>query len=137
MAGALRAVLGRVLGRAFGAARRRGSCSPATSTPGLTSLSEVKCKRPPQHAAVSWGTARPNAPRFLADPGAEIRRYAQAALDRIDRQRRTDEQRRQLPEPLRTKTERHQLKWVAIAAGQIVAVDPGPSWRRRHPQAQL
>ena len=75
--------------------------------------------------------------RFLDDPSAEIRRYAQAALDRIDRQRRTDEQRRRLPEPLRTKTERHPGKWVAIIDGSIAAVNPPPSWRRRHPDAQL
>jgi hypothetical protein len=77
------------------------------------------------------------ATRLLDDASAEIRRYAQAALERIARQRRADEARRQLPEPLRTKTERHPGKWVAVLAGAIVAVDPGPSWRRRHPEAQL
>lgn len=77
------------------------------------------------------------AARLLDDPSPEIRRYARAALDRIERQRRTDEERRRLPEPLRTKTERHPGKWVAISEGAIVAVDPPPSWRRRHPDAQL
>jgi hypothetical protein len=77
------------------------------------------------------------ATRFLEDPSAEIRRYAKAALERIDRQRRADRERRQLPEPLRTKTERHPGKWVAVLDGTIVGVDPAPSWRRRHPDAQL
>jgi hypothetical protein len=82
-----------------------------------------------------WAVAL--ATRFLDDASAENRRYARVALDRIDRQRRTDEQRRQLPEPLRTKTERHPGKWVAIIDGAIVSVDPPPSWRRRRPDAQL
>lgn len=77
------------------------------------------------------------ATRLLADSSAEIRRYAQAALERMECQRQTDEARRQLAEPLRTKTGRHPGKWVAILAGAIVAVDPPPSWRRRHPDAQL
>lgn len=77
------------------------------------------------------------ATRFLEDSSAEIRRYAQAALERIERQRRTDQERRQLPEPLRTKTERHPGKWVAVLNGAIVGVDPAPSWRRRHPDAEL
>jgi hypothetical protein len=77
------------------------------------------------------------ATRFLADSSAEIRRYAQAALERIERQRQSDQERRRLPEPLRTKTKRHPWKWVAIVAGAIVAVDPAPSWRRRHPDAHL
>jgi hypothetical protein len=76
------------------------------------------------------------AARLLDDPSAEIRRYAQASLDRIERQRRTDGERRRLPELLRTKTERHPGKWVAIEDGGLVAVDPTPSWRRRHPDAQ-
>jgi hypothetical protein len=77
------------------------------------------------------------ATRFLGDSSAEIRRYAQTALERIERQRRTDRERRQLPEPLRTKTERHPGKWVAILGGAIVAVEPAPSWKRRHPDAEL
>ena len=77
------------------------------------------------------------ATRLLADPSAQIRRYAQAALERIEGQRRSDRERRQLPESLRTKTERHPGKWVAVLAGAIVAVDPPPSWRRRHQDAQL
>lgn len=77
------------------------------------------------------------ATRFLLDSSAEIRRYAQAALERIERQRRTDQERRHLPEPLRTKTERHPGKWVAVLNGAIVGVDPAPSWRRRHPDAEL
>lgn len=77
------------------------------------------------------------ATRLLSDASPVIRRYAQAALDRIERQRRTDEERRQLPEPLRTKTERHFGKWVAIEDGGIASVDPPPSWRRRHPNAHL
>ena len=88
----------------------------------------------PKHSD-QWATAV--ATRFLADPSAEIRRYAAAALARIERQRRTDEERRQLPPALKTKTERHLGKWVAIEDGRIVAVDPGPSWRRRHPDARL
>ena len=81
--------------------------------------------------AVAWAT------RFLSDPSAEIRRYAQAALERIGRQHRSDAERRTLPEPLRTKTERHPGKWVAVVDGTIAAVDPSPSWRRRHSDAQL
>jgi hypothetical protein len=77
------------------------------------------------------------ATRFLDDYSSEIRRYARLAVDRIEGQRRSDAERRQLPEPLRTKTERHPSKWVAIDGGRIVAVDPPPSWRRRHPNAQL
>ena len=82
-----------------------------------------------------WAVAM--ATQLVSDPSSEVRRYAQAALDRIERQRRTDDQRRQLPEPLRTKTERHAGKWIAIIDGKIVAVDPGPSWRRRHEHAGL
>lgn len=92
---------------------------------------------------LSWNTRHSDdwaialATRFSTDPSAEIRRYAQAALDRIERQRRTDDERRRLPQDLRQKTERHQGKWVAIADGRIAAVDPAPSWRRRHPDARL
>ena len=77
------------------------------------------------------------ATRFLSDRSAEIRRYAQAALDRIELQAATNEARRALPDPLRRKTERHPGKWVAIHDNAIVAVDPTPSWRRRHPDARL
>lgn len=93
--------------------------------------------------ALSWNPRHSDdwsldmATRLLADPSDEIRRYAQAAIERIARQQRSDEERRRLPEPLRTKTERHPGKWVAIIAGAIVAVDPAPSWRRRHSDAQL
>jgi hypothetical protein len=93
--------------------------------------------------ALSWNPKHSDdwavglATRFLADPSPEIRRYAQEAFDRIELQRRTDEARRQLPEALRMKTERHPGKWVAVVDGRIVAVDPGPSWRRRRPDAQL
>ena len=83
----------------------------------------------------TWAVAL--ATRFLSDPSAEIRRYARAALDRIERQGRTDDERRQLPEPLRRKTERHPGKWVAVVDGSIAAVNPTPSWRRRHPDASL
>lgn len=82
-----------------------------------------------------WSVAM--ATRFLSDRSAEIRRYARAALDRIERQAETDEARRGLPEPLRRKTERHPGKWVAVSDDAIVAVDPPPSWRRRHPEARL
>jgi hypothetical protein len=76
------------------------------------------------------------ATRLASDFSKEIRRYAQHAVDRIERQRRSNEERRQLPEPLRTKTERHPGKWVAVERGNIVATDPPPSWRRKHPDAQ-
>lgn len=88
----------------------------------------------PKHSD-DWAVAV--ATRFRSDPSAEIRRYAQAALDRIDRQRRTDAERRQLPQGLRRKTERHPGKWVAIVEESIAAVNPPPSWRRRHREAQL
>lgn len=77
------------------------------------------------------------ATRFLFDRSAEIRRYAQAALDRIEIQAKTNEARHELPELLRRKTERHPGKWVAIRDNAIAAVDPSPSWRRRHSDAQL
>jgi hypothetical protein len=77
------------------------------------------------------------ATRFLEDPSSEIRRYARVAVDRIEGQRRSDAERQHLPESLRTKTERHPGKWVAIADGRIVATDPPPTWRRRHPDARL
>jgi len=77
------------------------------------------------------------ATRALDDRSGEIRRYAQATLDRIGRQRRADEERRQLPDELRVKTERHPGKWVAVADGRIVAVDPPPTWKRRHPDARM
>ena len=92
---------------------------------------------------LSWNPAHSDAwaiamaTRMLDDPSAEIRRYARLALDRIESQRRTDDERRRLPEPLRTKTERHPGKWVAVLDGAIVAKDPAPSWRRRNPDAQL
>lgn len=82
-----------------------------------------------------WAVAL--ATRFLSDPSPKVRGYARAALDRIDRQRRTDEERRLLPEPLRSKTERHRGRWVAVLDGRIVAVDPPPTWTRRHPDARL
>jgi hypothetical protein len=92
---------------------------------------------------LSWNPKRSDAwsvavaTRFLDDPSAEIRRYARAALDRIEGQRRSDAERRQLPAELRTKTERHPEKWVAVLEGRIAAVDPPPTWRRRHPEARL
>jgi hypothetical protein len=91
---------------------------------------------------LSWNPAHSDAwavslsTRFLADPSAEIRHYAQAALDRIEGQRRADEARRQLPDVLRKKTERHPGKWVVVVDGRIVAVNPAPSWTRRHPEAR-
>ncbi|HET6864267.1 MAG TPA: hypothetical protein VFH80_00010 [Solirubrobacteraceae bacterium] len=88
----------------------------------------------PKHSD-GWAVAM--ATRFLEDPSAEIRRHAQAALGRIELQRSTDAERRQLPEPLRTKTERHPGRWVAVVDGRIVAVDPPPSWRRRNPSVRL
>lgn len=88
----------------------------------------------PKHSD-EWAIAL--ATRLLADPSNEIRTYAQAALDRIERQRRTNNQRQLLPEPLRTKTDRHPGKWVAILDGNIAAVNPAPSWRWRHPEAEL
>lgn len=88
----------------------------------------------PRHSD-DWAVAL--ATRFLSDPSAEIRGYAEAALDRIDRQHRADAERRQLPEGLRRKTERHPGKWVAVVQGSIAAVNPPPTWRRRHREAQL
>lgn len=92
---------------------------------------------------LSWDTTRSDrwaielATRLLEDRSPEIRRYASAALDRIERQRRTDEARRGLPESLRSKTDRHPGKWVAIENGDLVAVNPAPTWKRRHPDADL
>ena len=77
------------------------------------------------------------ATHLLSDASAEIRRFAGIALERIEHQTRSDEERGRLPEPLRRKTGRHQGKWVAIVEGRIVAVNPTPSWRRRHPEARL
>ena len=77
------------------------------------------------------------ATRFLSDRSAEIRRYAQVALDRIESQAKTNEARRELPEPLQRRTERHPGKWVAFRHNAIVAVGPSPSWRRLHPDARL
>jgi hypothetical protein len=88
----------------------------------------------PEH---SDGWAVSMATRLLADPSAEIRRYAQAALDRIAHQQRTDADRRQLPDPLRRTTGRHPGRWVAVVDGSVVAVDPPPSWRRHHSEAHL
>lgn len=88
----------------------------------------------PKHSD-DWAVAL--ATRLLSDPSSEIRRYAGAALDRIERQRRGDLVRQDLPEALRRKTDRHPGKWVAITSGDIVAVDPGPSWRRDHTEADL
>ncbi len=81
-----------------------------------------------------WSVA--TATRFLADPSAEIRRYARAALDRIEGQRASDRDRRALPEPLLSKTQRHPGRWVAVEDGHIVHVDPPPSWKRRHAGAR-
>jgi hypothetical protein len=73
----------------------------------------------------------------LVRPERQNRRYAQAALDRITLQASRNGARSELPEPLRTKTERHPGKWVAIRDNAILAVEPSPSWRHRHPDALL
>lgn len=61
---------------------------------------------------------------FVAtDPSNEIRRSAEKGLARIERQRRTDAERRALPADLVRKTERHRGKWVAIAGGTIIGAE--------------
>lgn len=55
------------------------------------------------------------------DPSSRLRESATKGLARIARQERTDAERRQLPQDLRRKTERHVGKWVAVADGRIVS----------------
>jgi HEAT repeats len=59
------------------------------------------------------------------DPSAQIRGVAGGFLAELERRRRTNELRGQLPPDLRAKTERHPGQWVAVAGGRIVGVgDP-------------
>jgi len=57
------------------------------------------------------------------DPSAQLRKVAGDFLAVLERRKRSNELRLQLPPELRVKTDRHPGKWVAIAGGRIVAVD--------------
>ena len=102
----------------------------------LSSL-QAQLARNPQELTNAVQLARRYIERARADSDPRYLGYAQAALDRIQLQASTNDARGELPEPLRTKTERHPGKWVAIVDNAIVAVDPSPSWRRRNPDARL
>ena len=58
------------------------------------------------------------------DPSRQLREVARTFIADLETRRRSNELRlRELPAELRAKTERHPGRWVAIAAGSIVAVD--------------
>jgi hypothetical protein len=63
--------------------------------------------------------------RFSADPSPQLRAFAAHGLARIAAQDQADAARRQLPDALRAKTERHPGKWVAIADGKIIGAERG------------
>lgn len=67
------------------------------------------------------------------DPSATLRAAARDHLAQLEAKRRSNEDRLRLPDELRAKMERHRGRWVAIAAGRIVAVsDPGRPGAIRH-----
>jgi hypothetical protein len=55
-----------------------------------------------------------------SDPSPALRSLAHRALQDFEARRRSDLSRRELPEELRVKTERHTGKWVAISEGRII-----------------
>lgn len=59
------------------------------------------------------------------DPSDDLRTQAQSTLDSLRAKWDSDAARRRLPDDLRTKTERHTGRWVAIRDGRIVAVRNG------------
>ena len=65
------------------------------------------------------------------DPSRKLRELAAKGVDRIRRQLASDGERRQLPEPLRSKTERHPGKWVGVADGELVIAARMPGRVRR------
>jgi hypothetical protein len=74
------------------------------------------------------------------DPSAQLRKVAGDFLAVLERRKRSNELRLQLPPELRARTERHPGKWVAIAGGRIVAVDDPRQTRsalRTHPDTVL
>jgi len=76
--------------------------------------------------------------RYIAanDKSEKLRSAAQRGLEQVEVRRASDERRRALPEPLRSKTERHLGKWVYIQDGQIVGVDFTRKMRRHFPSAE-
>lgn len=54
------------------------------------------------------------------DPSPTLRSQARAALEHFDARRRSNAERARLPAELRSKTERHAGKWVAISGGRII-----------------
>jgi hypothetical protein len=54
------------------------------------------------------------------DPSDYVRDLARSSIERIERARRSDAERRLLPPDLVAKTERHRGRWVAISEGRIV-----------------
>lgn len=57
------------------------------------------------------------------DPSAKLRELAEKGISRFSTELEADQARRCLPEQLRQKTERHPLKWVAVADGNIIAAN--------------
>ena len=81
-----------------------------------------------RQAALPWLHFTPWSHRLLAqaatsDTSARVRQGASGWLEFVDRCWAADERRRQLPDELRTKTERHPGKWVAVVDGRIVAAE--------------
>lgn len=87
---------------------------------------------------MSWNTAYdvPWAEALLrrvvtTDPNQHVREDAAASLTAQERRRDLDRQRRELPDDLRRKTERHPGKWVAVSGGDIVTASPTPGQVRK------
>ena len=54
------------------------------------------------------------------DPSPKLRGWAAQGLEGFEHRRRSDRDRRQLPDELRIRTERHRGKWVAVSGGRII-----------------
>jgi hypothetical protein len=56
----------------------------------------------------------------VTDPSPTLRSLARVGLERFDARRRSNDERTKLPAELKSKTERHTGKWVAISRGRII-----------------
>ncbi len=65
------------------------------------------------------------------DPSSRVRDLASELVRDKESRRAADDRRRDLPDDLRSKTERHRGKWVAIADGRIISAHRFPGRIRR------
>ena len=127
-------------------------CKPDGCTLDVRSLFERMASDPSRRVRsavlypLAWAyTDEPWTPDLLRrfaerDQSGQLREVARRIIADVEQRRRANELRIHLPPELRARTERHRGKWVAVAAGRIVAVDDPRAIRharRTHPDTVL